>query len=256
MMMRSILRPAFVARACMQRAVAASAVTFPRVVAQRAFSVTPMSLSHGKVDRDLSHKLREELKFEESPAEGEDAIGEPAFLTDFKKSKLFKIEDKTGEKEISLVRTFGNEKITAIFSTDALSDSYEYEEDAVEDEEKLFPVNVTILIEKKTSSEDVGAMEISAVAQDKTFLIESVTYSNSSSLINDQTAEGDWQRRGRYGGPVFTDLDDDLQDLFHNYLAERGFDENLAEFIPLYIEWKEQNEYTNWLKKVANWVEL
>ncbi|KAJ3112851.1 hypothetical protein HDU96_004112 [Phlyctochytrium bullatum] len=192
------------------------------------------------VDRDLAHKLREELKFEQSNAEKE----EPTFVHEFKQKNIFKIEDRVGEKEINLVRNFGNE------NTDALSEQYEFEDEEM-DEERAFPVNVTILIEKKAGSEDAGAMEITAVAQDKSFLIESVSFCSSSPLINDQTAEGDWQRRGRYGGPVFTDLDDDLQELFHTFLKERGFDEGLAEFIPLYIEWKEQNEYTAWLSKVA-----
>ncbi|KAI8855021.1 mitochondrial glycoprotein, partial [Chytridium lagenaria] len=166
----------------------------PAFIAPRSFSVSAFASSHGKAEG--------ELKFEESGIEKSD----PVFVDEFKKKNIFKIEDKVGEKEISL------------------------------EEEKNFPINVTILVEKKGAADgDAGAMEITAVAQDKAFLIESVTFSSSSSLVNDQTAEGDWQRRGRYGGPVFTDLDDDLQDLFHGFLKERGFDEELAEFIPSYI---------------------
>ncbi|KAJ3216546.1 Mitochondrial acidic protein mam33 [Dinochytrium kinnereticum] len=234
----------------MQQLAAMSASVSRMTIAPRAFSASALASSHGKVDRDLSHKLREELKFEESDA----GKTTPEFLEEFKEKNIFKIEDKIGEKEISLVRTFGNEKITAIFSTDALSESYEMEEEDMDDDSK-FPINVTILIEKKAGAEDTGAMEISAIAQDKAFMVESVTFCKSSSLINDQTAEGDWQRRGRYGGPVFTDLDDDLQDLFHNFLKERGFDEELAAFIPEYIVHKEQSEYTEWLRRVSEWVE-
>lgn len=111
-----------------------------------------------------------------------------------------------------------------------------------------------MLVEKKSGSEDHGALDISVTAQDGAFFIESVAFSPSSSLVSDQTAEGDWQRRGRFGGPVFGDLDDSLQELFHNYLEERGLDEQLANFIPQYVEHKEQQEYMRWLKSVAKFV--
>jgi complement component 1 Q subcomponent-binding protein, mitochondrial len=115
-------------------------------------------------------------------------------------------------------------------------------------------VNLTILIEKKMAEEDYGALEISATLQDQTFFIDSVAFNPSSELMMDQSAEGDWQRRGRYGGPVFQELDEGLQEHFHEFLKERGFDKTLAEFIPAYLEYKEQCEYTDWLKKLGRWV--
>jgi complement component 1 Q subcomponent-binding protein len=53
---------------------------------------------------------------------------------------------------------------------------------------------------------------------------------------------------------VFADLDEGLQDEFHSYLQARGFDKELAAFVPQYIEMKEQKEYCSWLKNVAAFV--
>ncbi|KAJ3197096.1 Mitochondrial acidic protein mam33 [Irineochytrium annulatum] len=212
----------------------------------RNFSATAARFGEG--DSFLAHKLKEELKFEKEEADKE--AGD--FVNDFKKRGLFKIEDKLGDKEVTLVRTKGNEKISVIFSTDSLPDSADVDES--EEGMEPEPVEVTVIVEKTSGGEDHGALQFATAVTEDTFFIESVSYFNSSKLTADETAEGDWQRRGRYGGPVFQDLDEELQDKFHDFLKERGFDEDLAVFITQYVNYKEQNEYTEWLKQVANWV--
>ncbi|CAM9579539.1 unnamed protein product [Ectocarpus fasciculatus] len=57
-----------------------------------------------------------------------------------------------------------------------------------------------------------------------------------------------------YRGPDFNELDPDLQDALHEYLKERNIDDDLAAFICMYADQKEQNEYTNWLGEVAKFV--
>lgn len=59
-------------------------------------------------------------------------------------------------------------------------------------------------------------------------------------LAEKEGAEGDWQRRSQYMGPQFDTLDSAVQDAFQGYLAERGVDEALANFIVSYSEFKEQ----------------
>lgn len=72
--------------------------------------------------------------------------------------------------------------------------------------------------------------------------------------MSDSTAEGEWQRRAAYGGPVFSDLDEALQDYFHKYLKERGCDEFLAETITEYSMYKEQKEYMSWLSNMKKFI--
>ncbi|KAJ3309184.1 Mitochondrial acidic protein mam33 [Blyttiomyces sp. JEL0837] len=219
------------------------------ITARRTFLTSSVLRSQGQSDRDLTHKLESELKFEVENNEP----GVPAFVKAFNEKGLFKIEDKVGEKEVTLVRNFGNEKISVIFSTDSLTEQQEFD-DADEDDNPSIPISLTVLVEKRTPTEDSGALDLAVTLQDQSFFIDTVSFSPSSALISDQTAEGDWQRRGQYGGPVFQDLDEGLQDQFHSFLTERGFDAALAEFIPAYVEYKEQNEYAEWLKRVAQWV--
>ncbi|KAI8078255.1 mitochondrial glycoprotein, partial [Gilbertella persicaria] len=204
------------------------------------------------VDTDLIHKLDEELQYEKSNEEE----GQPEFVKDFLQTNAFKIEDKAGVDEVSLVRTFGNEKIRVLFSisdiNNATSDEFLPEDDMVENEEEVvsFPVRASVTIEK----EGQGAVTIDTVAQDGEIAVESVMYYKDGKLANEQSAEADWQRRGLYIGPQFAELDEGLQSLFERYLEERGINSALANFLPDYIEYKEQREYTQWLQSMKNFV--
>lgn len=97
-------------------------------------------------------------------------------------------------------------------------------------------------------------MEITAVAQDETFFIENIAYLKSKAVAHDNTAEGDWVRRGDFGGPNFSEMDEKLIETFHKYIEERGFDSELSNFIADYVVLKEQNEYERWLKNLSDFV--
>lgn len=58
-----------------------------------------------------------------------------------------------------------------------------------------------------------------------------------------------------YGGPVFGDLDESLQESMYSYLEERGVDDDLCYFVILSSRHKEQQEYMNWLNNLLNFVE-
>jgi len=53
-----------------------------------------------------------------------------------------------------------------------------------------------------------------------------------------------------YGGPVFDELDETLQNAFYDYLAGKGVDDELAGRVADYCSSKEQVEYVGWLKGV------
>ena len=109
---------------------------------------------------------------------------------------------------------------------------------------------MTVLIEKP----EAGCMEVSVTLEGDSFFIENVSYGKDASLMLGTTAEADWARRGTYGGPVFQDLDEELQNQFHDFLAERGINSDLAGFIRPYIEFKEQKEYMGWLDSAASFI--
>jgi len=57
-----------------------------------------------------------------------------------------------------------------------------------------------------------------------------------------------------YSGPVFDELDEELQDAFRAYLEARGVDEDLGEYLRWLLVDKEQREYTAWLEGVRGFV--
>ncbi|RKP24664.1 mitochondrial glyco protein [Syncephalis pseudoplumigaleata] len=233
-------------------------------------------MGQGLSDRDLAHQLGEELKYE--LAEESDQL--PEFLQDFKKSGKFTIQDAPGKDEVHLTRSFGNEKITVSFSISDIneaqesqqmdadleslekelqeenpeaaarvrSDLNEYAEDEALD---TFPVEIQVAVEKAGS----GVLKFDALCESGEILISSVIHYGDAATATADTAEANWKRRGMYVGPQFGQLEEDLQTKFEGYLEERGIDTGLAMFIPLYIEYKEQNEYVSWLKNVKSFVE-
>eukprot|EP00612_Vaucheria_litorea_P000364 CAMPEP_0171453692 /NCGR_PEP_ID=MMETSP0945-20130129/1291_1 /TAXON_ID=109269 /ORGANISM="Vaucheria litorea, Strain CCMP2940" /LENGTH=228 /DNA_ID=CAMNT_0011978595 /DNA_START=133 /DNA_END=819 /DNA_ORIENTATION=+ len=57
-----------------------------------------------------------------------------------------------------------------------------------------------------------------------------------------------------YHGPEFDELEPDLQETFHTYLQDKGIGKDMAEFICMYSDMKEQKEYVKWLQNVRNFV--
>lgn len=55
-----------------------------------------------------------------------------------------------------------------------------------------------------------------------------------------------------YTGPVFDELDEELQEQFVAYLEERGITADLGEYLMQLVHDKEQREYMDWLEKVKN----
>ncbi|KAG2220870.1 hypothetical protein INT45_004038 [Circinella minor] len=258
--LRALSRPAFKA---------AAFATAPRVATPAVRSIPmiarPMatrfySSGTGKknnyyfIDSDLVHKLEEELQYEKSNEES----AQPEFVKEFLEANSFQLDDKLGHDEVSLTRTFGNEKIKILFSIADINNAGPSEDFLAEGEETVeeddiapsFPVRASITVEK----DGKGAVTIDTVAQDGDMAIESVMFYKENKLAIEQSAEADWQRRGLYIGPQFAELDENLQSLFARYLEERGVNTGLATFLPDYVEYKEQKEYIHWLDSMKTFI--
>ncbi|KAL0135987.1 mitochondrial acidic protein MAM33 [Mucor lusitanicus] len=247
---------------------------------KRAFSAAVPRLSSGDVDPDLIHLLDEELQFETTETEA------PAFIKEFLDTNLFQIEDKVGHDKVTLTRTFGNEKISVIFSISDINNTVEeFTEEELQDGEEIitkdatdaadekeatageeevtaikdqdlddvsFPVRATVIIEKQ----DKGSLVLNTVAQDGYLHIDAVRYFKQGQIQPQDmtTVDIGEQRQDLYMGPVFDELDEQIQTTFSRYLEERGIDTALATFLPDYVDYKEQKEYVNWLKDVNDFV--
>lgn len=99
-----------------------------------------------------------------------------------------------------------------------------------------------------------SALRIDLVAEDGDFSVQSIAHSQSA--VTDAFDPGfQTGAEKHYSGPPFQQLDEELQNMFENYLTERGIDTALAVYIPNYIDAKEQREYLAWLKRVKEFVE-
>ncbi|KAI9591486.1 mitochondrial glycoprotein [Syncephalis fuscata] len=247
-----------------------TAAAAPMMQPVRALSLSAPRFGQGLSDRDLAHQLEVELSYELADPE---AKAVPEFLTIFKEQSKFTIHDEPGKDEVQLKRSFGNEDITVSFSIsdinsaeesqrmDADLDSLEKElqdehpesaaranaeAEELEDDEGLdtFPVEVQISVEKAGK----GVLTIDALCESGEMLVSNIIHYNDALAANEDTAEGNWKRRGIYVGPQFGQLEEDLQ-------TKTRVDTGLAMFIPRYIEYKEQKEYVAWLKNVRSFVE-
>eukprot|EP00571_Detonula_confervacea_P013140 CAMPEP_0172310304 /NCGR_PEP_ID=MMETSP1058-20130122/11413_1 /TAXON_ID=83371 /ORGANISM="Detonula confervacea, Strain CCMP 353" /LENGTH=294 /DNA_ID=CAMNT_0013023097 /DNA_START=24 /DNA_END=908 /DNA_ORIENTATION=- len=64
-----------------------------------------------------------------------------------------------------------------------------------------------------------------------------------------ELAGGEGMQAALYQGPEFTELAEDLQTSFQNYVVkECGVDEDVAAFITMFCDYREQEEYLSWMK--------
>ncbi|KAJ9092032.1 hypothetical protein QFC21_007012 [Naganishia friedmannii] len=250
----AVARPTAVARAA--RVVAPRWSTLSAV---KTFSTSSIRLGGGQTDAALSAKLAEEFAYEQDSATAL-AGREPEWLEEFTSSGIWKINDKVGADEVTLERQFGNEKLKLTFSISDLDNPPDTSDLALEEgaeaaaPEPTFPVRASLNITK--SGDTRGALVLDLLVEDESFIIDNTSFYPERALAEDMTAEGDWKRRGTYVGPRFDHLDEEVQSQFEQFLEERDVNGNLAMFIPLYCEYKEQKEYVSWLGNVKNFIDV
>jgi complement component 1 Q subcomponent-binding protein len=101
--------------------------------------------------------------------------------------------------------------------------------------------------------EGKGCLVLNTVAQDGYLHVDAVRHFKQGEFDLQSESVGE-QRQDLYMGPVFEELEEDLQATFSRYLEERGIDTALATFLPDYVDYKEQKEYVHWLRQVNDFV--
>ncbi|KAI1273536.1 mitochondrial glycoprotein [Xylaria sp. FL0933] len=241
------------------------------------FSSTPLRQAPAnEADQELLAKLESELQFEDEMKANEQL---PASIKDFVENSPYELKDEAGQEDVYLVRKMGNETITVSFSISDLA-NYEpddvYNEDSAltdeeldtpegkrlaeteaqegleeEEPEAAVPCRLNIVVEKANK----GALNIEAIAQDGSILVENFYYYKDPKMAHSSTPEAVHGAEDVYPGPPFGSLDEDLQLLMERYLEERGISQAMALFVPDYMNVKEQREYQTWLKNVKDFVE-
>lgn len=168
--------------------------------------------------------------------------------------KDFTMEETLGISVVTLKRNFKNEEITVTFDCqdeseesafdDELLSKYEEggdaenEEDDEEDydDDIKYGINFTVSIKKNNSE-----MIVDCIA-DSSIKISSLKVLSA----DDKNVEE------RYKGPPFENLSEPMQDAILNFLEDRKIDPDLCHFILSFSQYKEQKEYVQWLKSLAD----
>ena len=123
------------------------------------------------------------------------------------------------------------------------------QDDYSDESQSAFPANVNVLIQRSNR----GALRVHLVADSGRFTIHGVTHLPESSASATEQLHN--PPESLYTGPPFQQLDEEVQGLLEQYLDVRGINAALAQFIPDYIDVKEQKEYLGWLGRVKQFVE-
>jgi complement component 1 Q subcomponent-binding protein len=144
----------------------------------------------------------------------------------------------------SMFRSMGSQKIQLSFhcqdTIEEVSDDYEEEGD--EEEEDPSPVRFTVTITKtgKTLTfacfSDYGQVRVEGVSTTTTS--PEVVHSNQGTLAKTE-----------YQGPDYSELPEDLQQAMEVYLDEEcGVNSDVAAFIAMYTDYREEMNYVDFLK--------
>ena len=123
----------------------------------------------------------------------------------------------------------------------------EHETDQSEDAGPSIPVDLQITISKSAQSQ-AGAMQIHAYTDDGLIKIRHISHYPSAQVATASTTEAAKEAAILYTGPPFENLDSELCAILEQYIEERGVNVELAQFVPEYVDYKEQREYVQWLQ--------
>ena len=119
------------------------------------------------------------------------------------------------------------------------------EEDSEEDSD---PLRFTVTVARAGKS-----LVFSCLSDQAMVTIESIMMVNGEDQFDVNDASSASKYQNNYQGPEFAELVQELQDELNSFLkVDCGVDENMAAFISMYADYKEQNMYVNWLKGVLS----
>ncbi|ODV87640.1 hypothetical protein CANARDRAFT_30988 [[Candida] arabinofermentans NRRL YB-2248] len=226
-----------------------STIAIPRLASN--FSTTPIKFN--AKTQALHDVLVSEAEYEKADTFGLDET----YLSYMKESNLEIID--TGDKVLAeLQKKNGSETIHIYFDVQRITQAaYELRalEENMEDSEYMDKeelaesslAEVNIVVEKQGKA--VGFDMLLGISNNQ-FSVNGITnFSNASDALS-ETPEAANKRDLLYSGPAFTQLGEELQDSFNEYLASRGIDEQLGEFIIAYASVKENTDYITWLDKL------
>lgn len=218
-----------------------------------------MMYSTSSVDSQLNEVLRSELKISNTIPNELDSV-----TAEYLEKNQFDLIQTEGKSNVQLVKTLeSGEVLRVFFDIDEVTD-VPIQEEQMEGEESIndeiesldsLLCNVKVLIQKPSSKNGLF-MNLFLQNSENSFLVDFVNFkSDAEEFLATQVNKGEFIDKFQYQGPRFSDLDESLQAAFENYLDAKGINEDLAEFIISYSEYKEEMEYRNWLSAITKYLE-
>lgn len=158
----------------------------------------------------------------------------------------FKLEDNPGLQTVTLTREYQGETIVVeVQMPSTVTGSYEEndDDDGDADDEKATQSQLPLVV--RVSKSRGPCLEFGCTAYPDEITVDSLTVKDPDGS-DDQIA---------YEGPEFTDLDENLQKVFHKYLEIRGVKPSTTNFLHEYMINKDSKEYVMWLKNLKKFVE-
>lgn len=212
--------------------------------------------------------LDQEIEVEDD-AEDLEGEGIQSLLKSIKK-RGFQLVDEPGKAEVRLVGkgVSPSEKVTITFNIlDDITgeDDDEYWNDEEEDEGEGESAKPSTPADSEVDDEDDDDEAMDEPAFEFTASIKK----GGEELVFDCEARSEVTIRrvllvpsggsvddySSYMGPVFDELEPDMQTAFHDYLEARGINDDLSSFICMYSDAKEQKEFVSWMKGVRNFLD-
>uniref|UniRef100_A0A7R9YEN0 Mitochondrial glycoprotein n=1 Tax=Pinguiococcus pyrenoidosus TaxID=172671 RepID=A0A7R9YEN0_9STRA len=211
--------------------------------------VRPLSSGAGAT---LSRLLDRELKLEREEEERNGGAVTPELmeLRDIVTQHMG-ISEEAGSNLVTLKMDFdsaaGPEKVKVFFNVQEYTNEEDLIDEPVPEEEdsagNIYPFEVRV-------ARGGRVMRFYCQANAQQFTVENVVVSKG----DDIDADFDEKDAYQYQGPSFDDLEPDLQTAFIEFLNERYVDDTLACFIASYADYKEQQNYLQWLQDAEEFV--
>ncbi|PON80986.1 Mitochondrial glycoprotein [Trema orientale] len=187
-------------------------------------------------DGNLLRLLRNEIQYEleNSP------LNQPVTKFD-----SFTVDERPGEQWVSLKRKFEDEdiKVEATMFDGAVCSSITAGSPAPVAGRDDVELHISLIV--NISKEKNGNMlEIVCSAWTEELEIDKVSIRKQESVLAKP-----------YPGPIFKDLDDELQNSLYEFLEARGINDELAVFLHHYMKNKDRTEFIRWMETVKSFVE-
>ncbi|KAI5970234.1 MAM33 [Candida margitis] len=245
----SRLRSSILLKSCPKTVAAISTRSFHQTLVK--FDQTPESA--------LNEVVKAESKISEAIPNELDQV-----YQDFLSTSGFEVVSTPGTASVELVKKdadtgnvlhvyFDIDEVTDIPTEDlAALESGDLEEEANQLDQLL--CNVKILVENPSNNSGLF-LNLFLQNTESSFMIDFVNVQEDvNSFISAVKNENEFIDKFKYQGPKFAELDESLQTEFENYLVAKGIDNELADFIVAFSDYKEESEYRTWLNAVSKFL--